>query len=142
MPSALSVQTPLSLVLVELLQQRFESSSQNPLVEMSKRRTVSDSPTLSEQALLLFAMIDVLPSLDVDSLREWLPTIATDLRAIKSSRDEMKSCQRFWEVLNSGEMDFDRAAVCGRWWNSEGGRQSLVSLYPYESRMSSASVDR
>ena len=125
----MGVQAPLALITVEMLQQCFENNSQEPLAATSKRQVVGNSPTLSEQAVLLLAMIDTLPFQDVDSLAEWLSTIANNLHAIGSSDEDMKSCRtRFWEVLNNGEMDFDRAAVCGRWWNTEGGRHCLISL--------------
>jgi hypothetical protein len=34
--------------------------------------------------------------------------------------------RRFWEVLASGEMDVERAAVGVAWWGTKGGREMVL----------------
>jgi len=42
-------------------------------------------------------------------------------------RNMKEHCRaRFWEVLESGEMDVERSAVCVGWWSSKGGRERVL----------------
>jgi hypothetical protein len=34
--------------------------------------------------------------------------------------------KRFWEVIESGEVDVERSAVCVAWWGTRGGRERVV----------------
>ena len=113
---------------MDILQQRFKNAFYEPPSAVLQRSSGEDLPPLSEQTSLLLTMIDILPFLDIDELKEWLSTIASNVLAVNSFNDSRNCRARFWEVLNDGEMDFKRAAVCGKWWNTEGGRHSIVLL--------------
>ncbi|KAH6627798.1 hypothetical protein F5144DRAFT_576919 [Chaetomium tenue] len=34
--------------------------------------------------------------------------------------------RRFWDVLVSGEMDVERAAIAAAWWGTKGGREAVL----------------
>ena len=45
----------------------------------------------------------------------------------------MKECKkRFWEILQNGEMDVDRAKTCVMWWTTRGGREQLMGKGRWE----------
>ena len=83
-------------------------------------------PALSEQSVLVLALIDALPSLPVIDLEDWLPIVARSLKIIQSDAMLQACRQRFWEVLSSGELDVERAEVCVAWWNTKGGRDLVL----------------
>jgi hypothetical protein len=87
---------------------------------------MSESPPLSEQAVLTLALLDSLAFLRVDDLKEWLPLSAQLINAI-SDRNMRHICiDRLWEALAGGEMDVDRAHCCVTWWSTEGGRELVL----------------
>ena len=59
-------------------------------------------------------------------LEDWLPVVAGSLDSIQSEPMLHTCRQRFWEVLSSGEMDVERAAVCVAWWTTGGGRDIVL----------------
>ncbi len=81
---------------------------------------------MSEQAVFALTLIDSLPFLQIDVLEEWLP-LAAELLHVVHDPGMIRACQeRFWEVLSSGELDVDRAALCVAWWTSRGGRELVL----------------
>lgn len=87
---------------------------------------MSLSPAVSEQAVLTLALIDSLPFLLVDDLKEWLPLAAQLINTI-TDRDMRHACiDRFWEAIAGGEMDVDRSYCCITWWSTEGGRELVL----------------
>jgi hypothetical protein len=59
-------------------------------------------------------------------LQDWLP-IAADLLNVIQNRAMREHCRtRFWELLESGEMDVERSAVCVAWWSTRGGRERVL----------------
>jgi hypothetical protein len=84
------------------------------------------SPLLSQQAILLLALLDALPNLPLRLLEEWLPLSADLLNTIHDGGMREFCKQRFWELLEGGEMDIDRSAVCVAWWSSRGGRDWVL----------------
>lgn len=118
--------------LLELLRHRAEHA---PTAPLPPNLSFKDSPPdamvapqvpLSEQAALTLTLLDALPTLTPQSLAEWLPLAAETMNSIQDL-EMRQACQaRFWDVLESGEMDVDRAAVCVAWWTSKGGREMVV----------------
>ena len=86
----------------------------------------ADYPSLSEQAALLLTLLDALPYVPTYTLEEWLPLAADLLNLIEDKNMKVVCRERFWEVLNNGEMDVDRSAVCVAWWTSRGGRERVM----------------
>ncbi len=127
-PSPISAdQTLLSSTLLELVRMRSEGASTvpTPTPPDSKGNAAAneDGKLLSEQCVLVLSLIDALPFLPIDSLDEWLPIAAQTVMALKDVAMRKTCEQRFWEVLISGEMDVDRAALCHSWWTSRGRRE-------------------
>ena len=81
---------------------------------------------VSEQAVLILALVDALPFLPVSELEEWLPIVAHSIQTVRDVRMQQLCSQRLWEILTSGEMDVDRSAVCVAWWSTRGGRELVL----------------
>jgi hypothetical protein len=132
-PAPLSASEPLLAdTLVELLHHRAIHAPTSALPAAMIIRKAADvqandeQTPLSEQAALMLALLDALPFLPSPSLEEWLP-LAADLLNMIANPGMREVCKaRFWEVLESGEMDVDRAAVCVAWWTTRGGRDMLI----------------
>ena len=86
----------------------------------------SEEPVLSEQSVLILAMIDALPFLPNDMLEEWLPIVAETLKVVQDQTMLQTCRQRFWEAVSGGEMDVTRAAQCVTWWSTNGGREMVL----------------
>lgn len=128
-PSPLSASQPvLSETLLELLHHRALTAPTNPLPPTTQNdgEGQGPQPSLSEQAVLLLTLLDALPNLPLGTLEEWLP-LAADLLNIIEDRATREHCKaRFWDVLESGEMDVERSAVCVEWWSTRGGREKVL----------------
>jgi hypothetical protein len=123
-PSSLSETQPfLQSILLEILHDRAVRASPSPLPKTS---TDSEDPPLSEQAVLVMAMVDALCFLDLPVLEEWLPLTAELVAQITDSSTRQRCQERFWESLSSGEMDVERAGLCVAWWTSRGGRETVL----------------
>jgi hypothetical protein len=132
-PSPLSASQPmLSETLLELLHHRALHAPTAPLPPLLAVKSEADAklqekqPLLSEQATLLLTLLDALSHLPLNILEAWLPLTADLLNVIEdgSMREHCKA--RFWEVLESGEMDVERSAVCVAWWSTKGGRDRVL----------------
>lgn len=84
------------------------------------------SPPQSEQSTLILSLVDSLPFLNPRILQEWLTATATAMNAIEDSTLREVCRRRFWDVLVSGEMDVERAALGVAWWGSRGGREMVL----------------
>ena len=123
-PSLLSQTQPLlQSTLLELIYDRAVRASPSPSPQI---RTDVEGPPVSEQAVLLFTIIDSLCFLDVPVLEEWLSLTAELVAQITNPSMRQHCEQRFWESLSSGEMDVERAALCVAWWTSRGGRELVL----------------
>lgn len=138
-PSPLSAFHPmLSETLLELLHHRALHAPTAPLPPSLAIKSEADAevqqsqPPLSEQAVLLITLLDALPHLPLNILQEWLPLAADLLNTIENAAMREHCKARFWEVLESGEMDVERSAVCVGWWSTKGGREKV--LYGHEER--------
>lgn len=112
--------------MLEVIHDRALNASSTLLQQQEQTPDMSQSPPLSEQAVLTLALLDSLAFLRVSDLKEWLPLAAQLINAI-SDRSMRHTCiDRFWKALASGEMDVDRAHCCVTWWSTEGGRELVL----------------
>ena len=132
-PNPLSASEPLMAeTLLELLHHRALNAPTEPLPPAiaikseEDAKSLDSSPPLSEQAVLLLTLLDALPSVTLEVLEIWLP-IAADLLNVIQDGAMREHCKgRFWELLEGGEMDVERSAVCVAWWSSKGGRERVL----------------
>ncbi|CAK7223650.1 hypothetical protein SEUCBS140593_005307 [Sporothrix eucalyptigena] len=88
---------------------------------------------VSEQSALVLTLIDALPFLSLPVLEEWMTTAAETLWAIQDYNSSglpvlrQAAQRRFWEVLGSGEMDVERAAIGVAWWGNGGGGELVMT---------------
>lgn len=131
-PAPISAAEPqLAETLLEFLHHRAlnaPTTSLPPSVAIKSQADAQtqNSPPLSEQAILLLTLLDALPSLPLHVLEEWLPLSADLLNKIRDGTMREHCKRRFWELMESGEMDIDRSAVCVAWWSSRGGREMVL----------------
>lgn len=92
----------------------------------SEADALSQDVPLSEQAVLLLTLLDALPYVTLPVLEDWLPLAADLLNVIPDNTMKEQCKKRFWEVLESGEMDVERSAVCVGWWSTRGGRERVL----------------
>jgi len=130
-PNQLSSSQPMMAeTLLELLHHRALNAPTTPLPSSLAIKGQADAQTqempLSEQAVLLLTLLDALPNVTLSVLEEWLP-LAADLLNVIQDRGMREHCKkRFWGVLESGEMDVERSAVCVSWWSTRGGRERVL----------------
>lgn len=137
-PSPLSATNPeLPEILCEVLYDRAKHAPTTPLPPSLTLRSEADAKekeaaiALSEQTVLLLTLLDALPFLPLPLLEEWLPLSADLLNSIEDRGMREVGKRRFWEVLESGEMDVERSGVSVAWWTTRGGREMV--LYGHES---------
>jgi hypothetical protein len=138
-PSTLSASRPdLPAILLELVHFRALNAPTQPLppdeTTLALQGSDAPPPPLSEQAVLLLTLIDALPFLPIDLLKEWLPLCADLLNRIEDDTMREAAKERFWQVLVSGEMDHERSSCAVAWWGTKGGREAV--LYGRESGIS------
>ncbi|KAK3899910.1 hypothetical protein C8A05DRAFT_17734 [Staphylotrichum tortipilum] len=124
---------------VQILSPPFPISASHPLLaetllEMVRYRVAragsgvlppidgEDGETASEQSTLVMTLIDALPYLRVGIFEEWMTLVAGAVNEV----GEEGGGRRFWEVLVSGEMDVERAAIAVAWWGTKGGREAVL----------------
>lgn len=130
-PSPLSSSHPeLAETLLELLHHRALNAPGTPLppsvAVKSEADTQDAGPLLSEQAVLLLTLLDALSNLTINILEDWLSLTADLLNAIQDAHMREHCKARFWEVMESGEMDVERSAICVAWWSTRGGRERVL----------------
>jgi hypothetical protein len=127
-PSPLAQSQPLlPSILLDTVFQRARHAPTNPLPQMTLSPQITPQGTfLSEQAVLLMAMVDSLCFLHPALLEEWLPLTASLVSQVEDAEMRRECQDRFWEALSSGEMDVERAAICVAWWCSRGGREQVL----------------
>ncbi|KAL3417317.1 peroxin 8-like protein [Phlyctema vagabunda] len=132
-PSPLSASQPqLSETLLELLHHRALSAPPTPLPPALLIKSTEDaqaqstSPPLSEQAVLALTLLDSMSNLPLNILEEWLSLSAELINKIDDGTMREHCKTRFWEMLESGEMDVERSAVCVGWWSTKGGREQVL----------------
>lgn len=126
-PSPLADSEPLlPSILLETIFDKAKHAPTEALPQATPRAQSADQNTpLSEQAVLIMAMVDSLCFLHPALLEEWL-SVTASLVVQLGDAEMRRACQdRFWEALSSGEMDVERAALCVVWWSSRGGREQM-----------------
>ncbi|KAG9240128.1 hypothetical protein BJ878DRAFT_528042 [Calycina marina] len=129
-PAPLSVGQPdLAETLLELLHHRALHA---PTIPIPPRVVENDAaaqnlqPPLSEQAVLLLTLLDALPNLPIILLKDWLSLTVDLLNAIDNEAMKQVCRARLWKVLESGDMDVERSAICVEWWSTRGGREKVL----------------
>ncbi|MCJ1436390.1 hypothetical protein MMC27_005769 [Xylographa pallens] len=126
-PSLISETQPiLPSTILEMVSSRVQDASSEHLLPASKHGAGHPEPVLSAKATLVLTLMDSLPFLSVADLQEWLSLTADSLNGIHDPMMVKECRQRFWEVLSNGEMDVARAQICVQWWNTKGGRESVL----------------
>jgi hypothetical protein len=114
-------------IVLDLIHNRAITASSDLLPTSKDDQSTTNAVPLSEQSALILALIDSLPYLSPAILEEWLPLTAPLINKVMDPVQKSSCQQRFWEVLSSGEMDVERAAICVAWWTTRGGRE--LTLY-------------
>lgn len=130
-PNPLSSSHPdMAETLLELLRHRSLAAPTAPLPPSIAIKSEADANSqdipLSEQVVLLLTLLDALPSVTLAVLKDWLPLAAELLNVVQDPSMKEHCKRRFWEVLESGEMDVDRSAICVAWWGTRGGREAVL----------------
>ncbi|KAL5322546.1 hypothetical protein ACEPPN_010519 [Leptodophora sp. 'Broadleaf-Isolate-01'] len=130
-PNPLSTSHPfMAETLLEMLHHRALNAPTTPLPPSVAIKSEADAKTqeipLSEQAVLLLTLLDALPNVTMAVLEVWLPLSADLLNVIPDPSMKEHCKRRFWEVLEGGEMDVERSAVCVAWWGTRGGRERVL----------------
>ncbi|KAK3322265.1 hypothetical protein B0H66DRAFT_196662 [Apodospora peruviana] len=81
---------------------------------------------VSEQSTLVLTLIDSLPFLHLNIFEDWLTLAVLALNDIENITLREPVKRRFWDVLVSGEMDVERAAIGVAWWGTRGGRETVL----------------
>jgi hypothetical protein len=130
-PSPLSISQPeLPAILLELLYDRAKQATTAPLAPRSTDPSTApageDDVPLSEQAIIVLTVIDILTQLPLSLLDEWLPISADMVNAIDDPNMREHCKEHFWSNLVDGAMDPERSLVCHAWWSSAGGRDHVL----------------
>ncbi|KAH8738038.1 hypothetical protein BGZ61DRAFT_526063 [Ilyonectria robusta] len=121
-----------SETLLEMLRSYTTAASTTPIppkpdaVSQAASSEQEEEP-LSQQSSLTLALVDSLPFLPLPLLEEWLTIAAQAMYEIADPalREPVKN--RLLEILVSGEMDVERAAIGVAWWGTHGGRDLVFS---------------
>jgi hypothetical protein len=124
-----AIEPHLSETLLEMLLSKMARANTAPLpppAETAATSSSQDDETYSEQSTLGLALVDALPFLPLNLVEEWLTIAAQALNDIADVglREAVK--KRFWDILVSGEMDVERAAIAVAWWGTKGGRDLVL----------------
>lgn len=140
-----ATQPELAETLLEMIRFRISVADQKVLPATPNTEDQAAAPPMSEQSALVLTLIDALPYLSLPILEDWMGMAAISLHEIPAPTLKDVAKHRFWELLGSGEMDVERAAIGVAWWGTKGGRE-LVLFGPnrgngQEPLMSGALVD-
>lgn len=132
-PSPIAATEPMMAeTLLELLHHRALHAPTSPLPPAVAVKSEADAqsldraPPLSEQAILLLTLLDALPNVTLKVLEDWLP-ITANLMNVVQERGMREYCRnRLWELLEGGEMDVERSAICVAWWSTRGGKELVL----------------
>ena len=133
----------LSETLLEMLRSHMSNANTAALPEEMLSRDPASQGTgevLSEQSSLALALIDSLPFLPLPLVEDWLTIAAEALNEVEDPRLRETVKNRFWEILVSGEMDVERAAIGVSWWGTKGGQDLVLHGRPSEPPMMSGAL--
>ncbi|KAK5664101.1 hypothetical protein OQA88_316 [Cercophora sp. LCS_1] len=128
-PFPISASHPhLAETLLEMVRYRSGLASAEPIPPSEEEVQRSETPPepVSEQSALVLTLIDALPFLHLGIFEEWMTLTALAVNDIRDSMMRETAKRRFWQVLSSGEMDVERAAVGVAWWGTKGGREAVL----------------
>jgi hypothetical protein len=131
-PFPISATNPeLSETLLEMI--RWRAAGANTALLPPTRdvlsRAESDSAApepMSEQSSLVLTLVDSLPFLPLVLVEDWLTITAETLNIVADPALRQAVRDRFLEILVSGEMDVERAAIGVAWWGTKGGRELVL----------------
>ncbi|GAB1320656.1 hypothetical protein MFIFM68171_10866 [Madurella fahalii] len=120
----------LAETLLEMVRFRAVSAARQPLPASPSQAGAGGAgqgqEPLSEQSTLVLTLIDSLPFLQLGIFEEWMTLAAAAVNEIEDRRLREVAKRRFWDVLVSGEMDVERAAIGVAWWGTKGGREAVL----------------
>lgn len=119
-------QPELAETLLEMVHLRIPHAGQGILPATQDQGQGAAPPPMSEQSGLVLTLIDALPYLPFPIVEEWMNAAAGALHEIPDRVLREVAKQRFWELLGSGEMDVERAAIGVAWWGTKGGRELVL----------------
>lgn len=123
--SAITAAVPqLQEVVLDMLRSRLSTASEKYLPPADA--AFAETAPVSEKCVFLLAIIENLSFLSVHILEEWLVIAAESLHTLSDPMQKSECQKRFWDLLSSGEMDVERAAVSVAWWTSNGGRELVM----------------
>jgi hypothetical protein len=128
--------------MIQILSPPFPISATHPrfaetLLEMVRFRVTAANPMplapspdasgpVSEQSTLVMTLIDSLPFLPLQIVEDWMTWTAESLNEILDPAMREVAQRRYVEILASGEMDVERAAIGVAWWGSKSGRELVL----------------
>lgn len=112
-------------IVFDIIKHRIAQASETP-IKPSDAALTESANMVSEKSVLVVSIIENLNFLPALLLQEWLVIAAEQIHKITDAIQKDDCQKRFWEVLSSGEMDVERAAVCVTWWTSRGGRELVL----------------
>ncbi|KAM0278071.1 hypothetical protein ACHAQH_005362 [Verticillium albo-atrum] len=147
-PYPISATDPyLSEILLEMVRFRALNAGVDPLPPtpdaLAQAKDNEDQPPQphSEQSSLVVTLIDALPFLPLPLVEEWMAVTARTMAEIADPAMRKLARERFVEVLVSGEMDVERAAIGVAWWGTRGGRELVLGRGAPPAMMSGALVE-
>ncbi|KAK0630670.1 hypothetical protein B0T17DRAFT_507122 [Bombardia bombarda] len=128
-PYPISASQPqLAETLLEMVRFRSGMANRAPLPQSVDAHSQSGTPEppMSEQSTLVLTLIDSLPFLHLDIFEDWLTLAALAVDGVDDVTMRETAKRRFWDVLVTGEMDVERAAIGVAWWGTKGGREAVL----------------
>ena len=127
-PFPISASHPhLAETLLEMVRFRSGIADQTPLPpDANEARSETPAQPMSERSTLVLTLIDSLPFLHLSIFEDWMTLTACAVSEIGDAAMREVAKRRFWEVLSSGEMDVERAAIGVAWWGTKGGRDMVL----------------
>lgn len=124
-------QVAIAEVLLEMVRGRVAGAGRVPLPLLEGGETGTGggegaAEAVSEQSALVLTLVDALPFLRVEIFEEWMGLVAGAVNEVVGERLKEAVRRRFWDVLVSGEMDVERAAIAAAWWGTKGGREAVL----------------
>ncbi|PSR94227.1 peroxin 8 [Coniella lustricola] len=118
-------QPDLGETLLEMVRLRIPFA-RHELLPAAPEQDSSPSEPMSEQSALVLTLIDALPLLALNIVEAWMTVVGSCVHEITDPFLKEAAKQRFWELLGSGEMDVERAAIGVAWWGTKGGRELVL----------------
>lgn len=112
-------------IVLDIIRSRVSNASET-LIKPSDPTLTESAVQASEKSVLVMCIIENLSFLPAPLLPEWLAIAAEQIHRLNDPVQRAECQIHFWEVLSSGEMDVERAAICVAWWTTHGGRELVL----------------